>query len=209
MSGRPNPFAPSAPSVEEEAILDVSDELMGAEDIVHGPTHPGLSPSLEPPAQPWVSQPVGPLDGLAVMGLHGGAGTSTLTLLLGGTAMDVGRAWPVSTNPWTGTESPIPVIAVARNDHAGLAATEHFIRSWASGQLTGSKLSALVIVEAGPHLSDGRKKATKRLLRMVPRGAHLPWIDAWLDAPPDPARLPRRLKRILKELNNQPRTHTT
>ncbi|MGP5384058.1 hypothetical protein ACTXL8_18090, partial [Glutamicibacter arilaitensis] len=80
-------------------------------------------------------------------------------------------------------------------------AADRFVRSWANGQLNGSQLSALVLIEAGPRTSDARKKATKRLLRMVPRGTHIPWMDPWLDAPPDPARLPGRIKRIVKLLN--------
>lgn len=201
MSGKPNPFAPLRPNVDEEAVLDVRDDLMGAEEIFHGPTQPGLSPSLEPPTEPWATQAIGPLRGIAVLGVHGGSGASTLTRLLGTNATDIGHAWPICTHPWTGQPSPIPIIAVARNDYAGIEATERFIRSWATGQLTGSLLSALVIIDASPQLSDARKKATRRLLRMVPRGAHIPWIEPWLDAPPDPTRLPRRLKRILHALN--------
>ena len=181
--------------------MDIRDDLMGTSLLVQGPTRSGLSPRLEAPLDAWETREVGPMEGIAVLGLHGGAGATTLTTLLGSPASDIGRAWPISINPWTQREWPIPVIAVARNDHSGLEATDRFIRTWASGQLTGSVLSALVIIDAGPKLSDARKKATKRLLRMVPRGTHIPWIDSWLDAPPDPARIPGRLKKIIRLLN--------
>lgn len=201
MSGVPNPFAPSRQKMTQESAPDVTDELMGQHLVVTGPTTPGLSPTLEAPVSPWPSTAVGPCEGIAVMGLHGGAGATTVTALLGESASEVGQAWPISQNAWTGNAWPIPVIAVARTDHTGLAAADRFIRSWANGQLTGSKLSALVFIEAGPRTSDARKKATKRLLRMVPRGTHIPWMDSWLEALPDPARLPGRIKRIIKLLN--------
>lgn len=201
MSGVSNPFAPSQRKIPQVESFDIRDELMGEDLVVTGPTRPGLSPTLEAPAQAWETQNVGPLKGIAVMGLHGGAGATTLAALLGDGATDVGRAWPISHNAWTAKAWPIPVIAVARNDYTGLRAADTFVRSWATEQLTGSHLSALVLIDAGPRISDARKKSTKRLLRMVPRGTHLPWIDSWLDAPPDPTRLPVRIKRIIKLLN--------
>lgn len=201
MSAVSNPFAPSKPKMTQEGSFDIRDDLMGDDLMVSGPTHPGLSPTLEAPSEAWEIQDVGPLEGFAVMGLHGGAGATTLAALLGEGSSDVGRAWPISNNAWTGKAWPIPVIAVARNDHSGLKAADTFVRSWANGQLTGSRLSALVLIDAGPRISDARKKSTKRLLRMVPRGTHLPWMDSWLEAPPDPTRLPVRIKRIIKLLN--------
>lgn len=201
MSGIPNPFAPARPIKTSESRHDVVDDLMGDDLVVTGPAKPGLSARLEAPSESWAVSDVGPFEGLAVMGLHGGAGATTVAALLGDGAAEVGHSWPISQNAWTGSPWPIPVIAVARTDHHGLAATDRFIRSWANGQLTGSQLSALVLIEAGPRTSDARKKATKRLLRMAPRGTHIPWMDSWLDAPPDPARLPGRIKRIIKLLN--------
>lgn len=201
MSAVSNPFAPSTKKMTQEDSFDIRDDLMGEDLMVSGPTHPGLSPTLEAPVEAWKTQDLGPLEGFAVMGLHGGAGATTLAALLGEGTSDVGRAWPISNNAWTGKAWPIPVVAVARNDFSGLRAADNFVRSWANGQLTGSRLSALVLIDAGPRTSDARKKSTKRLLRMVPRGTHLPWMDSWLDAPPDPARLPIRIKRIIKLLN--------
>ncbi|GAA1495385.1 hypothetical protein GCM10009628_03870 [Paeniglutamicibacter kerguelensis] len=201
MSGVSNPFVQAKQTLSPETSPDIRDDLMGSTLFVGGPTQPGLSLHLEAPLEAWETRNVGPLEGVAVMGLHGGAGASTLATLLGGSASDIGRAWPISMNTWTGNAWPTPVIAVARNDHSGIEATDRFIRSWASGKLTGSLLSALVIIDASPKLSDGRKRATKRLLRMVPRGTHIPWIDAWLDAPPDPARIPGRIKKIIRVLN--------
>lgn len=204
MSGIPNPFAPTRPIKTSETLPDVRDDLMGKDLLVTGPTKPGLSPTLEAPQTPWPHQDIGVFEGQAIMGLHGGAGATTLARLMGTTAADIGQAWPISHSTRTQATWPLPVIAVARTDHTGLSAAERFIRSWANGQLTDSKLAAIVLIEAGPRTSEARKKATKRLLRMVPHGTHLPWMDSWLDAAPDPNRLPGRINRIIKLLN----THT-
>jgi len=201
MSATSNPFANSERLAKGAEVPDIKDDLLGHDLIVTGPTKPGLSPTFEAPHRPWPTHPLDTAVRIAVMGLHGGAGATTVAALLGDGATEVGQSWPVSQNAWTGSAWPIPVIAVARTDHTGLAAADRFIRSWANGQLTGSQLSALVLIEAGPRTSDARKKATKRLLRMVPRGTHIPWMDSWLDAPPDPGRLPGRIKRIIKLLN--------
>jgi len=201
MSALPNPFTATRPIKTTETLPDVRDELMGKDLLVTGPTKPGLSPTLEAPQTPWPHQDIGVFEGQAIMGLHGGAGATTLTGLLGPTAADIGQTWPVSHSTRTQATWPLPVIAVARTDRTGLSTAERFIRSWANSQLPGSKLSALVLIEAGPRTSEARKKATKRLLRMVPRGVHIPWMDSWLDAPPDPNRLPGRIKRIIKVLN--------
>lgn len=203
MPGIPNPFAPPTETRHDKRI-DVDDTILGSDLLVTGPSAPRLSPTLEAPAAPWPTQNVEPFEGIAVLGLHGGAGATTLTMLLGAGAHDVGRSWPIPRTT-SGTEDVdlplLPVLVVARTDHHGLSSSDRFIRSWANGQLTGSQLSALVLIEAGPRTSDARKKATKRLLRMVPRGTHIPWMDSWLDVPPDPARLPGRIKRIIKLLN--------
>lgn len=201
MSAISNPFANSERSAKGAEVPDIKDDLLGHDLLVTGPTKPGLSSTFEAPHHPWPTHSLDSAVRVAVVGLHGGAGATTVAALLGDGASEVGRSWPVSQNAWTGSAWPIPVIAVARTDHTGLAAADRFIRSWANGQLTGSQLSALVLIEAGPRTSDARKKATKRLLRMVPRGTHIPWMDPWLDAPPDPARLPGRIKRIIKLLN--------
>lgn len=206
MSAVSNPFAPSKKKMTQEDTLDIRDDLMGDDLIVTGPTHPGLSPTLEAPSTAWETQDIGQLEGFAIMGLHGGAGATTLSTLLGSGASDIGNAWPISHNAWTGKPWPIPVIAVARNDYSGLKAADRFVRSWANGQLTGAHLSALVLIDAGPRMSDARRKTTKRLLRMVPRGTHLPWMESWLESPPDPSRLPLRIKRIIKLLNTQTAT---
>ncbi len=114
MSAVSNPFAPSEKQVTQKDSFDIRDELMGNDLLVTGPVKPGLSPMLEAPSETWAVSDVGAFEGIAVMGLHGGAGASTLASLLGDGASEVGQAWPISQNAWTGsacTGSPVPAAA--------------------------------------------------------------------------------------------------
>ena len=95
MSAVSNPFAPSEKQVTQKDSFDIRDELMGNDLLVTGPVKPGLSPMLEAPSETWAVSDVGAFEGIAVMGLHGGAGASTLASLLGDGASEVGQAWPI------------------------------------------------------------------------------------------------------------------
>ena len=62
-------------------------------------------------------------------------------------------------------------------------------------------LLGLVIVDDGPTLSDGQRRAMKRLLKMTPRGTRIPWVEAWRHASPDSGRIPGRITRITRALH--------
>lgn len=206
---RPNPFLTESPVATVEAVPDVRDDALENALMLDGPASPDLValPSEIKESDSWPLQHTGPLSQAAVMGLHGGAGTSTVASLIGETAKDLHRGWPVATNPYTGETYPARVVAVARDDAAGLAAAEQFLRVWASGELQGSELRALVLVASSPNLSEARKRQIKRLLRMAPHGTRIPWMDAWIEGPADPERLPLRIRAVAKALRKttQPR----
>ncbi|MFC7403433.1 DUF6668 family protein [Citricoccus sp. GCM10030269] len=133
---------------------------------------------------------------MTVFGLHGGAGTTTVSSLFGSDALDAGTGWPVA-GGWTRPLPTLDVLAVARTHYAGLVAAEDFTNQWGAGLLADSRLLGLVLVDDGPTLTDGQKKTIKRLLRKVPRGVRLPWVESWRHLPPDPDRLPRRLSKTI------------
>lgn len=165
--------------------------------MFHGPQSPD-EVAVEPQTHsaPWPQTTVTDFRAVTVFGLHGGAGTTTVASLFGEGALDAGTGWPVA-GGWTRPLPTLHVLAVARTHYAGLAAAEAFTHQWATGRLPASTLLGLVLVDDGPTLTDGQKKAVKRLARKVPRGAHLPWIETWRHLPPDPERLPRRLTKII------------
>lgn len=196
-----NPFLTATPVVATDSTPEISDAVMGESILMAGPQDPGLLPSsAADAAETWPTEDVGQHSGTVLLGLHGGAGVSTLAAVLDSDTEEMRTSWPVSRNPWTGEYSPIKVIAVARDDASGLQKAERFAKAWAAGQLTGSHLCALVLVAASPTTSDARTRATRKILRMVPHGAHVPWMPTWIESPVDPNHLPPRIKRIAKAL---------
>lgn len=195
MAQRGNPFivAPgnTPPSLPED------DDPLDPEALYYGPASPDQVTVASPPdTAPWPQTTVTDFRPVTVFGLHGGAGTTTVASLFGEDALDAGTGWPVA-GGWTRPLPTLHVLAVTRTHYAGLAAAEAFTNQWAAGQLRGSTLLGLVLVDDGPTLTDGQKKAVKRLARKVPRGAHLPWTETWRHGPPDPERQPRRLTKII------------
>lgn len=186
-----NPFIPEPPKAPP-SVPDIHDVIFGSVDVMEGPQSPELAPPGQPTGEPWQQGQVAGDDRIAVIGLHGGAGASTVVSLLGETAFDAGREWPVN--------ATAGVVAVCRTHGAGLEAGFEFAHQWAAGQLEGSRLLGLVLVDDAPQLAVSQVKAVKALARMTPHGWHLPWMEEWRVAPPDEARLPGRVKRIVKSV---------
>ncbi|QCU79614.1 hypothetical protein E7744_14945 (plasmid) [Citricoccus sp. SGAir0253] len=197
MAQRGNPFV-VAPETRPRPAADTLEDLLDHDVIQHGPASPAhVTVALPEDTTGWPQTIVTDFRAVTVFGLHGGAGTSTLASLFGEDALDAGTGWPVP-GGWTRPLPTLDVLAVARTHHAGLAAAEAFTNQWGAGHLpSSSRLLGLVLVDDGPVLTDGQKKAVKRLARKVPRGAHLPWMEAWRHLQPDPDRLPRRITKII------------
>lgn len=193
---RRNPLLP--PEVAEAPEPpDIADELLGDTVEVIGPQAP--LPVVNSPgnASPWPRVEVTEHRLVTVAGLHGGAGTSTVASLFGTDAADAGQGWPVA----AGWKRPLPtlqVVVVARTHYSGLEAADAFLRQWTAGELPESRLLGLVLVDDAPRLLSSQAQEAKRLLKLSPRGAHIPWIEQWRVQPPEPDGLPRRLKRIVR-----------
>lgn len=202
MAQRGNPFV-DAPGSSAQSLSD-DDGLLGSEALYYGPTSPDeITTTADSDAPPWPHTTVMDFRTVTVFGLHGGAGATTIASLFGQDALDAGTGWPMA-GGWTRPLPTLDVLAVARTHYAGLAAAEAFTNQWAAGRLpSSSRLLGLVLVDDGPALTEGQRKAVKRLLRKTPRGAHVPWMETWRHAPPDPEQLPRRLVKIV----NAFRTH--
>lgn len=211
MAGRPNPFLPMQVERQSEPELDVRDDVLGERLSVAGPEQPGfLSGETTAFGASWPVHSISPFDGITVMGLHGGAGVSTVAKLLGEQALDAGQGWPVAKqNSWTGTRPELNVLAVARDHHAGLQAATRFARAWATGSLTSSRLVGLVLVSASPRLTDARRREMKKILGMTPLGTHLPWMDAWIEGPVETDHLPLRIRRVMKAISQKALTKET
>lgn len=203
MGLRSNPFAKPVETATQDDTPEVvlHDPLLGHQLMERGPSDPRSLPitpeDVEGRQWPKVAISAESAMRITVMGLHGGAGASTFAALLGPDTTDHGQGWPV---PPEG--QPLGVVAVCRSHWRGLQAADQFTQQWAAGLLPEATLLGLVIVDDGPTLSDGQRRAMKRLLKRTPRGVHVPWVEAWRHASPDTGRLPGRITRITRALHS-------
>lgn len=175
---------------------DITDQLLGEAVALTGPQQPLLVDSLPEAVAAWPRVEVTDHRLITVAGLHGGAGASTVAQLFGEDAVDAGQGWPVA----AGWSRPLPrlnVVVVARTHRTGLQAAEQFAGQWAAGELSESRLLGLVLVDDGPKLLDAQSRQVKRLLKLTPRGARIPWNEQWRLAAPDADSLPRRIRKII------------
>lgn len=195
----PNPFLP-APSNSPAGEVDEGSEYAAVK--VTGPAAPTGAPA---PAHPLLKVPTlfdhtRAYPGLLVqvVGLHGGAGTSTVAALLGREAIDCG--------PGLGylVSSELPVVFVARTHAHGLQLVKRVAAQWASGGLDAVRVLGVVLVDDAPTLSKGLHREVKSLERALPYSWRLAWSeDMRHSAEPPLEASSGRLRRIRKSLLSQ------
>lgn len=136
------------------------------------------------------------------LGVHGGAGESTLSTLAAG-SRPAQHGWPIPDTASTVHR----VVLVARTNWAGLTAAQRAATEWASGALgDGVQLDGLVLIADTP----GRLPKPLRDLQQVisggvPRVWALPWVDAWRLGPVEPfVSLPKEFRALLADLQLSP-----
>jgi hypothetical protein len=195
-----NPFIPEPESAPETSETLAADPVLGGSLSLPGPASPDLAPPVDTSGDgSWRTSETTARPSLCVMGVHGGAGATTIADLLGSDALDVGTSWPLATG-WERPLPELPVLAVARTHHRGLAEATRFARLWAGGQLPGSRLIGLVLIDDGPKLANEQRAAVSRLARMTPHGWHIPWVETWRLAPATQAASPLRVRRTLQQI---------
>ncbi len=196
-----NPFhrEPAAPAIDPEERAPVGrDGLLGSELYVDGPAVPPGAPA---PAGPAVLRATeGSLDGdcVAVVGLHGGAGVTTVARLLQARESDkrAGIRWVeapgVGQLPTAGR-----VLLVARDSGVGLERAQHAAREWAARQIDPAvDIMGLLLVASGPKIDGALGAQAKRVTRMWPRTWRVVWLPEWhVTASPAVDRLPGRVRR--------------
>lgn len=112
--------------------------------MVTGPAAPtgGVAPEVPPLRVPTML--VDPPHGAVVqlVGLHGGAGVTTLSHVLGDGVLDAGVGLDLAA-------AGVPVVLVARTHATGLDVAARAARQWASGGLTGLPLLGAILVDDG------------------------------------------------------------
>jgi hypothetical protein len=198
--------ATTNPWTSDEAVLEdvldeqaSPDELMGERVAIVGPPVPvgldlkGRSRTLRRGALP--------VDGrVFVVGLHGGAGATTVTRLLGSSAaLDAERTVPQHSV----LERP-RVLFVARTNGAGLAAARAAAQEWAAGDLDDVDLLGLVLVADGPRLSKTLRAQALAVAGLTPRCWRIEWREDWREqATPDLDVRSVRLRRVLADITQR------
>jgi hypothetical protein len=153
------------------------------------------------PVHPHLGGDDGPVDPAASwwwLGVHGGAGVSTLAGHVPG-GRHAHRYWP---DPAHG--GPRVVVLVCRTHLTGLERARDAARQWASADVPrGLLLGGAVAVADGPgRLGRPQSEALRLLAGVVPRLWPVPWLDEWRAvAEPPGGPVPPALRRLRADLD--------
>lgn len=178
---------------------------------------PSSAPVLGQPAAPAPTGPAAPQSGVPApdrvdqlpvyprpqtsalwwLGVHGGAGETSLAALVAG--------WSPAEHGWPrpAGEAHTRVVLTARSNMRGLRAAQAAATQWASGMVPHVEVLGLVIVADAP----GRMPRPLREFAQVVGGGvartwSVPWIESWrLGEPPALSDVPREVRRLVDELH--------
>lgn len=134
------------------------------------------------------------------VGVHGGAGESTLAEVCTG-SRSIGHSWPVPGHAYPAQE-PLPVLLVARTHAYGLRRAATAAAEWASGSVDHVRLLGLVLVADAPgRLPKPLRELADRVSGGVPCMWHVPWVPVWRTDPPVLTDLPHSVRGMLAALD--------
>jgi hypothetical protein len=135
-------------------------------------------------------------DTLWWVGVHGGAGETTMSQLLPGTRA-AGHRWPIPPPP-----VPTPVVLVARTHGSGLRAAQRAAIEWASGVVQGVAVLGLVLIADAPgRLPRVLDDFADIVGGGVPRVWDIPWIEEWRRGEdPTPDNTPDEVFEVLESI---------
>lgn len=196
---RVNPFLSQQPTAGAQTEgVEVLEPVM----VTGAPTPTG---GTQPPARPVLHLPdpvsVGRLDPtcpvvVQVVGLHGGAGTSTAAGLLGEASVDCG------VDLVDLRDLSVPVLLVARTHARGLELLARAGQQWSSGALSQLTVLGSLLVDDAPQLTRGLDRQVQSAQRVLPHSWRLRWSEDLRHDPQtsDGTGLPSRARRTSKSI---------
>jgi hypothetical protein len=143
----------------------------------------------------------GGADGDVVMwwlGVHGGAGESTLADLFKGTRA-AGHRWPVG----SADGAKAVVVLVARTSFSGMTAVQVAMREWDQRLRAHVFVAGLVLIAHRPgRLPKGLQRLQRDLLGATERMWLVPWCESWsVGEIPSRANSPKAVERLCADLS--------
>lgn len=179
---RPRPVRPTGPTAPHPGL---GNQLAG-----HAATAPSAELAAPSPAQPRIW----------VIGVHGGAGESTIA--------ELHPDFREAHHRWPAPAAPSPrCILVARTNAAGLYNARAAAKDWGAGTEPHILLLGLVLIPDAPgRIPKDLAREITRSSGGVPRVWQLPWIEDWRHHAPgytqlDLTDLPRPVKKLLTDLD--------
>lgn len=139
--------------------------------------------------------PAGAVEGLFVLGVHGGAGESTLAAWLD--ARPCGHAWPTS-------PGLRPRVLLAARTHArGLETARRAASEWASGSMPVDVLGLVLIGDApGRKLPTSLRAQVRQLAGAVPKTWTIPFLPALREATEPDSTPPGAAVRTIRQITS-------
>jgi hypothetical protein len=130
------------------------------------------------------------------VGVHGGAGESTLERLFSGSCATDHR-WPISAD----TATLPAIVLVARTDARGLRSVQRAVRALVEHRLPVDLLGLVLMADAPGRLPRVLRELAGVVGGTVPRVWWLPWVEAWRAGEiPSPANSPKEAGVLAVEL---------
>lgn len=162
-----------------------------------GPTAPQPHAVAGPPqGLPVQTHPVP--GGLWVVGVHGGAGESTLAAL-DPSWREAGHAWPVTVNG-----GPSAVVLAARTSAHGLLRAQAALTQWASAadaERSIQLLGLVLVADAPGKLPEPLRDLATIIGGGAPRTWQIAWNEAWRVGDESPKSLTRQTRQLITTLN--------
>ncbi|WP_369122483.1 DUF6668 family protein [Marinitenerispora sediminis] len=173
---------------------------------VTGPQRPHVGVPVPQSSDLLSRRSVPEFEGLWWLGVHGGAGETTLARLIEASRV-AHHAWPEPVSASQSSRVTMPsqlakVILVARTHAHGLRAAQLAATEWASGAVPGVDVLGMVLVADAPgRLPRLLRDMAKVVSGGVPRVWHVPWNESWrLGEPVDIESSPKVVQAMVSEL---------